>query len=300
MRPDRTRLVAGAVGCAVREVDEEGGPRVRLACASPWATARLLLELAKEDVREPLIQKFAARIGSLRGDFAANVHTFITRSIRFEREDGEIFQAPMVTIARAAGDCDCHARLAYALLRAGGVAARLAFLHRGRGPLHVLAQAWDVPARAWRWLETTVPGARYSEHPIVAARRTGVLRSDVSGQMEVVYMGEQVIVTGSVYAMRVGFLPNEAAEKRPKDKRVAEALARAGFEFGRLIEAVPLGAPPSARDPVANAKETMWLRAVAKMPGIPHPGYTHAPGVRNVEFPIFGDGLVLDEPWQVG
>lgn len=277
MRPDVTRRIACAVGCEVTsEGAENGEPRVKFECPSGWAAARFLLEAARADVNEPDVRALAARLRRAGGAFAEAVHAFVASEIRFEKEEGEVFQSPMVTLARGAGDCDCQARLVYALLSIGGVPARLAFLHRGGNPLHVLAQAWD--RGRWRWLETTVRGARYDEHPLSAARRVGQIRSDVGGAMKEAFMGNERVTVGSVYVVQVGLLKAE-----PK---IGETLEAAGFYAGREVGALGIEAPPHLREPVPNARQTKWIRAVAMRAG-------------EIELPAFGDGVVIQDVWRV-
>lgn len=258
-------------------------PFVRLSCPSGWAAARLLLALAREDAFDVALRGLANRLRRFGEDYPRAVHAFISSTIRFEREEGEVFQAPMVTITTGVGDCDCHARLAYALLTLGGVPARLAFLHRGGNPLHVVAQAWD--GRAWRWLETTVKGARYAEHPIEAARRVGVIRSDVGGKMREVFMGREVIEAGKAYAMRVGIMDNGAHAL----EAMTAALAGAGFRLDEIVDRPPQGAPPPAVEPVANAKATKWARATA----------TTTIKTRDLSLPFYGAGIVIDDVWSL-
>ena len=109
----------------------------------------------------------------------AEVQHFVQRAVQFEREEGELFRSPRVTLAGALGDCDCQARLVVTMLRALGFASRLAFLAADTGnPKHVVAQAWDDNAKAWQWVETTMD-ADYAESPVDAAVRLGAMRDDV-------------------------------------------------------------------------------------------------------------------------
>lgn len=249
MKPADTIRIARAVGCRVIEVSDKGGgpPRVELDCASGWDAARLLLALGREDASDPSVRALAAELGTPRA-----AHEWVTRHVRFEREAGEVFQGAAVTMGKGEGDCDCHARLLLALLTAMGARARLAFLHRGRGPLHVVAQAFDDGA--WRWLETTVPG-EYGEHPIAAARRTGKIRPDVGGDMLEATMGAIDLETGHAYELRL-------ATGATRDD-VTRALAANGFRLVSLWQNasdLPAEWPPSMRDELASP--TRWAVAI--------------------------------------
>lgn len=248
MRPADTIRIARAVGCRVIEVSDEGdAPRVELDCASGWDAARLLLALGREDASDPAVRALAVRLGTPRA-----AHDWVARHVRFVREPGEIFQGAAVTMAKGEGDCDCHARLLLALLTAMGARARLGFLHRGGGPLHVVAQAFDEGA--WRWLETTVPGA-YGEHPVTAARRKGRLRPDVGGDMLEATMGAIDLQTGHAYLLRL-------ATGAPRDD-VARALATSRFRLVSLWQnasELPADWPPSLRDELPSP--TRWAIAI--------------------------------------
>jgi hypothetical protein len=151
-----------------------------LDCPNGWAGAKLLSCLADEDAATPGARDAAL---ALRRDYPEDA-AFVAevfrraRALRFDREAGEVFAMGSYTWDAGGGDCDDHARAVVALLRAGGIPARIAYLHpRGGDPTHAVAQAWT--GGAWRWLESTLP-ARMDEHPIAAARRLGHLRSDLS------------------------------------------------------------------------------------------------------------------------
>jgi hypothetical protein len=165
---------------------KDGNPR---ACfRTGWGAARFLLELARKDARREWIRAFALWLrksggGSDEG-FARALHTY-GKSLPFAREEGEIFQGPSVTI-KEGGDCDCHARLIYAVAKSGGLPTELAFLHKGENPTHVFVRVYVNGA--WRALETTVD-AEFGEDPFSAARRLGVVREDI-GSPEIITMGE--------------------------------------------------------------------------------------------------------------
>jgi len=144
----------------------------RLECPDGWAGARLLVLLADEDARtsggraEALAMRQRARSDAA---FARAVFDRV-QALQFLPERGEVFTAASYTLDVGAGDCDDEARLVYALLRAGGLPARLVFLSRGGEPTHAVAQV--RLGQAWQWLETTIP-ARFGEHPMSAKTRLG-------------------------------------------------------------------------------------------------------------------------------
>jgi hypothetical protein len=117
--------------------------------------------------------------------FARTVHRFVREHVAFVREHGEVFAGPSYTLIAAGGDCDDHVRLTYAILAAGGLPVRLAFLFKPGdmgGPTHVVAQV-NVGGR-WQWVETTVPSA-FGEHPLAAAQRLGIIsaRGDLATEV---------------------------------------------------------------------------------------------------------------------
>jgi hypothetical protein len=159
-----------------------------------WAAARLLAKLVTDDVTGDdagMLRELAVRLHGvdpaatpgLTGHdelvFAMRLHRFVKSAVRFQREQGEVFQTPRATLARRGGDCDDHARLIAALALAGGIPARIAFLHApDGGPRHVTAQVHV--GGGWQWLETTVDAAPF-EHPLDAVQRLKVRgRDDVS------------------------------------------------------------------------------------------------------------------------
>ena len=273
MRPEVTSQAAIVAGCLVdRALDDRGVPRVDVTCPSGWAAARFLVALARADafvdpIAVAIASKLRARVYDDDG-FARALHAFVLREIRFARERGEIFQAPEVTVRTRIGDCDCHARLIYAVLTAGSVPARMVFLHRGRKPLHVVVQAFV--AGAWRWLETTIKkggGARFDEHPIDAAKRAGVIRRDVGGKMAEVVMGGAIGVEGgTVYRMRVGVLaPRDAAS----EGAIEAGLLQLGFTDVTVWtsrDALPADFPPNARDEMPEAAWTAYAEALYARP----------------------------------
>lgn len=211
----RTRRAALRAGCTIGALGEPFGA---LECGDGWAAARLLVALATEDAATGYVRGLARALGAGRVsdlEYVARVSLFVRGAVRFEREVGELFVAPRELLAARVGDCDDHARLVYALLVAGGVPARLAFLARGRVPLHVAAQAWIASAGggAWEWVETTVD-ADVGEHPIAAARRTGALRRDITTAPQEVTMAD----------VQISSVAQVQADQ--------EALARLGYYVG--------------------------------------------------------------------
>lgn len=269
MRVADTIAAARGTGCRVLEIrDERGTPRVELVCPTGWAAARYLLELAKGDATDPVIAALAKRIrrhSPRDRDFAGTVHAYVQKYIAFRREKGEVFQSGPFTLRRGEGDCDCHARLVYALLLAGGMRPRLAFLHRGGPPIHVLVQVYH--SGEWVWLETTVKGARFGEHPWTAARRLGVVRSDVGGEMEEAFMGSIGVEGGNVYRMRIGGLaPPDGVDV---DVAIADALRALGFADVTIWltrDSLPADFSPPAREELEGATFTAWAEALYAQP----------------------------------
>lgn len=230
------------------EGDTPHGPRTlgRVVCSDGWAAARFLLAQALEDASTPSARALAlalrAEAGPGDGAFVAHLFDWVKHRIRFVREHGEVFARVDYTIAAGAGDCDDHARVVAALLLAGGVPARLAFLSRPRdpGPRHVTAQAY-LDGR-WVWLETTVDAA-LGEHPYAAARRLGLVneRSDIATEERT--MSERDLPP--LPPLPAGF--TERAE--PFFDRDVEALRRIG--------AIPVDLP------VTGPADVPWRRYVA-------------------------------------
>jgi hypothetical protein len=182
------RTAAARSGCRVRTlrvVPTSTGPRVAgvVDCPDGWAAARMLLAAAIEDSQTAGARDLALELRNGRSDaeFARAVFAFVRENVAFVREAGEVFTGASYTIATGAGDCDDHARVTYALLRAGGVPARMAFLYRtlAAGPSHVLTEAGL--GGVWVPLETTI-AAKFGEPPTVAARRLGLIddRTDIT------------------------------------------------------------------------------------------------------------------------
>lgn len=213
-------------------------------CVDGWHAARFLVAMAAEDARGELARRLAGELRAVAGAddlaLAVAVHRFVRERVRFEREHGEIFTSVEYTLRTAVGDCDDHARVAYAILAAAGVPVRLVFLAKSkqRGPAHVVAQAF---ARGrWWWLETTI-AASVGEHPVTAGKRLGILgtRSDIATTVEVPMCESDLPPVPSNLAR------SSTADELAAD---AEALGRLGY--------LEDPAPPS------NALETRFRRAV--------------------------------------
>jgi len=192
------RRAADAAGLTVDQVElvpMPGAPgqttiAARMSFEDPWAAARLLQELADQDARDPVVRAWALAIldetartlgedasGStlspeLWDAYAEALHANVQTQIRFVHEPGEVFQSARVTMSSRAGDCDCHARLLYALSWAGGIPADLRFFEGDDQPTHAVTALRDSRG-AWQWAETTV-GAQFGEHPVSAIDRLGV------------------------------------------------------------------------------------------------------------------------------
>lgn len=231
---------AARAGCMVLRF--RGSPRrSRIVCPGGWGAARLLVELAREDLddeRGAIVAAIGRELRRAYPDARAcigAIHAFVVSFVAFAPEEGERFQHPAITLATSIGDCDCHARLVVALLRSAGVPARFAFFSApgATGPRHVVAQG--LAGDRWVWLETTVPGAMPGDNPIAAALRAHVIRDDVAPQYsEVTTMGElgtNRIEAGRRYRMRLRI--NDGREDlaiEPADY-VMHALEAAGLSY---------------------------------------------------------------------
>jgi len=254
------RRSAARAGCTVERVQTAqttvGARAVGLVqCPDGWAAARMLLASALEDSKTAGARDLALdlRVTAINDEaFARSVHEYVKRNVRFVRESGEVFTRSDYTIAVGGGDCDDHARLVYALLRAGGCPARMAFLHRPgapgmAGPAHVLAQAFT--GGKWVWLETTVDAA-FDEPPLVAAKRLGLLRSrsDIASEMRAmsekdlppVPAGFDTRTTDSQLAkdiaslQRMGYLADRVMVARPSDPMLRHAVLAFQIAHGGL------------------------------------------------------------------
>jgi len=215
--------------CAVRYASERDTPHGRRAvaqvdCANGWGAAAFLLASAIEDSKTAAARSIALELRSrARGDdaFARAVFRYVIERVQFVREPGEVFARSDYTLATGAGDCDDHARVVYALLVAGGLPARLAYMHKPGedGPRHVVAQA-GIKGRGWAWLETTI-AAEFGEHPYAAAERLGVVKDRADIAREVRVMTEK-----DLRPVPAGY---DGRTSAPQLRADAEALRKMGF-----------------------------------------------------------------------
>jgi lysozyme len=174
---ERAAKAAGGIRVAEVKSDANGVTNARLVFpdSDPWAAASFLVAVAKEDLGDPMVWRVGLALSAVSAsdvDYAARVQAWVQKNIRFQKEPVETFQSSRYTIETRVGDCDCHARLVYALLGVRGIEARFAFLADKDGlPRHVWTQAHV--ARVWADLETTIP-ANFAETPLVAAKRLGL------------------------------------------------------------------------------------------------------------------------------
>jgi Transglutaminase-like superfamily/Putative peptidoglycan binding domain len=230
--------------------DTSAGPRAvgRVTCRDGWAAARMLLALAIEDSQTPGARDVALSIRQQAPSdaaFARAVHAFVKDRVRFVREAGEVFQGSAYTLTMGAGDCDDHARVVYAIARAGGLPVRMAFLHKGQGPTHAAAQ---ICAPSCAWAETTVD-ADYGEDPIEAAKRLGLLTSRGDLTQEVRTMTEKDLAP-----VPAGYVHANPPERVAAD---VSALARLGYVAG---DSEALGAvDPGFRAAVAKFQRDRQL-----------------------------------------
>ncbi len=218
------RRAATRAECRVRSLRVVDG-RVRsvLECRDGWGAARLLVALGAEDRTAPWARELAAEIrrgAPSDAAYAQAVLDFVKGHLRFVREapGAEMFQSGPYSLLSGEGDCEDHARLVYALAMAGGLPARFAFLHKGGGPTHAVAQV--VVDGETLWAETTID-ARLGEHPIAAGRRLGILssRGDITE-------GVRVMTEKDLRPVPPGFV---AANNPAQVQRDAQALVRLGF-----------------------------------------------------------------------
>jgi lysozyme len=268
------RVVSGAGGLLnllapgeVRAAVKDGQFAARLVFSDPWAAARFLVEVEKEDAADPAIWKVGQALAAVaRGgarEYAASLQAWMQKTIRFQKEEGEVFQSGRYTLETGVGDCDCHAKLVRSLLRVGGVTGRFGFLHDGDAPRHVWCEA-EVNG-SWVPLETTF-AAKFGEPPLDAAKRLGIkTRPDLKGS-RVVTMGgvapsgeteEGVDVSSfsgavdwSALAKSAGFAIIRSGDGLGKDSRFAAnwqgaggaGLVRGAYQFFR-----------ASKDPIAQA-----------------------------------------------
>jgi hypothetical protein len=242
------REAARRIGAEILEmgIGPDGRARGRVRCRDGWHAAKFLVALGDADRRRGWSRDMARRLRAMTSAagrtndwaFVAYAHASVQNRVRFRRETGEIFAGPAFTWNCAVGDCDDHARLLYALLAAGGVPVRLAFLYRewSEGPAHVCVQAFYDGA--WHWCETTI-AAELGEEPYAAAARLGVLnaRSDIAKQ--VMTMSES-----DLPPVPAGFDARTTPAQLARD-------ARALQELGYLCDASGITVPDDPRFRVA-------------------------------------------------
>lgn len=148
----------------------------------PWAPARLLVELAASDARDPEVRSIGAAFrqvpARMRG---AAIQAWVKQRVSYHppREDVQEFSGPDWALRTGTGSCPEHgAALVGAIAHAAGLPSRLVFFTQDGIPVHVVAQLGTMGR--WAWAETTVD-ARYGEHPVAAVDRLGLERADVDG-----------------------------------------------------------------------------------------------------------------------
>lgn len=173
---------AAAAGCRVLAVRQQAisGRTVwssTVDCPDSESAFRYLCELSDRDTEDEDVHALAGELVTIYGPdpelVARAVQKWVQQNVRYVKEPEETFQAAGVTLLTRRGDCDCHAALVRALVRAAGIGSRIVPLRRAGqfgAPYvkHAVSQAWV--AGQWRWLETTLP-ARYDEEPVAALRR---------------------------------------------------------------------------------------------------------------------------------
>ena len=233
------RRAAAQARCSVRFTTEQETPHGRrtlgrVTCEDGWGAARMLVALSLEDASTPQARMIALALRAQSSgdlDFARKVLEYVRSRVAFVREHGEVFARSDYTLATGAGDCDDHARVVFTLLRAGGLPARLAFLHRPGGPpRHVVAQA-GIGGR-WYWLETTI-AADFGEEPYAAARRLGVdgARQDIATEV-------RTMTEKDLAPLPAGFDGRTSPDQFALDVAALESL-------GFLCDASPATAPSS-------------------------------------------------------
>ena len=152
----------------------------------PWGPARMLVELAAADAKDPEVRAIGASFrrvpARMRG---AAIQAWVKGSVGYHppREDVQEFSGPDWALRTRTGSCPEHgAALVGAIGHAAGLPSRLVFFTQGGIPVHVVAQLGTMGR--WAWAETTV-NARYGEHPVAAVDRLGLERADVDGREHV-------------------------------------------------------------------------------------------------------------------
>jgi hypothetical protein len=172
-----------STGCQLRADPERGG-YYQADCPSYQARAKIVDLLAWKDALydgnvHELAHAITADLPTLDPESVARrVHQVIRDQIRYAGEAGDMIQHPIQTWNQRAGDCDCHARLVLALLRSLGVDCDFCGFENDEktdapgGPFvdHAVAM-WRRNPGDFVFMETTVPGAEFGEHPQAAFRR---------------------------------------------------------------------------------------------------------------------------------
>lgn len=242
--PNQTAAIAAAAGgTATRSQRIAGAPVVALAFCDGWQAARALGALAAHDAHDPQIRRIAAiacdAIPQPRRRAEVLLH-FVQAHIAFAREPVETFQSAAVTLQRRAGDCDDSARLLYALARAAGIPARLAFLAAEGQPVHVFAELWT--GRCYEPAETTIRGARLGEDPRAAAHRLGIrMRRDLAPGPALATIGavQDLATTAQTWTIPAGPISVRVALDAPalqSDADLAVGLQAIGLSDVRILD----------------------------------------------------------------
>jgi transglutaminase-like putative cysteine protease len=180
-----------ASGCKVRADPVRGG-FYSVDCPTYQARAEVVNLLAwrdglyRGDVYE-LGRELVRYLPDKRPELLARrIHQAVRDRVHYVGEAGDVVQDPIDTWEWAMGDCDCHTRLVLALLRSLGVECALwPFTDEderpGPGGRHVkhVCGVWECRPGAFVWMETTLPGAQFGEHPRAAAERLFAHRTDL-------------------------------------------------------------------------------------------------------------------------
>lgn len=242
-------VAAGRASCRVTSSTADGAHAAALIeCPDGWAAARMLTALAESDVLRPDVQQIALMLRVAAPDdasFARAVQAFVRANVRFEREKGEVFTGPAVTLGAGFGDCDDHARLVYAVAKAGGIAARMALLYKrgAPGPSHAVAQLGV--GGMWWWAETTVD-ALFGEQPFDAAKRLGLLNERQDIATEVKTMSDKDLPPA----------PKTLRSTTEQIRADARALATLGFMCEATAEGVERADDDAFRQAVASFQES--------------------------------------------
>jgi hypothetical protein len=187
---ERAAAAAGAVLLSTEMVRLRDGSWTisgRFGFDDPWAAARLLCILREEDRDDPDVQAWARLIWDetarahgidprdprVADAFLEAVHENVKHWIAFAPEEGEQFQSARTTMIEGVGDCDCHAGLVHALVRAASLPSEIRFFEQDDEPVHAVAAIGALG----HWAETTID-ADYGEHPQAAYQRLGLEAGD--------------------------------------------------------------------------------------------------------------------------